>query len=201
MLDYIKGKLISKSLTSATVESNGMGFLIKITLPAYDALPQTGEEVTIPTHLHVKENPMTLILYGFADEKERECFRNIISVSGVGPKTAVSMLSAIDYNRLNALIAKGDSQPLTGISGVGKKTAERIVVELRDRMLKPEMEIVSRGISKDGEPGKLSEIISALLSLGYSRNEAENMIKKVTTSPAWKERNVEEIIKEILRGK
>lgn len=200
LLDYIKGKLISKSLTSATVESNGIGFLINITLPAYDALPGVGSDVRISTYLHIKENPTALILYGFADEKERECFRNIISVSGVGPKTAISMLSAIDYNRLTALIAKGDSQPLTTISGVGKKTAERIVVELRDRILKPEIEIVSPGISKDDQPGKLSEIISALLSLGYSRNEAENMIKKAATSPAWKERNVEEIIKEILRG-
>jgi len=212
LLDYIKGRLVSKSLTSAVVESGGIGFSINITLSAYHTLPETGQEVRIPAHLHIKENPMSLILYGFSDEKERECFRNIISVSRVGPKTAVSMLSAIDYKRLTSLIAKGDSQPLSSVSGVGKKTAERIVVELKDRMLKPEMESVSSGISKDGEPGKLSEIASALLSLGYTRTEAESMIKKVTAFPDWKDkkvtafpdwkdRSVEEIIKQILSGK
>jgi Holliday junction DNA helicase RuvA len=201
MIDYIKGILISKSLTDIIVETGGIGYNVRITLPAYDSLPDINEDVKIVTHLYIKENPFSLILYGFSDEKERDCFRLIISVSGVGPKTGISILSAIGYRELTKFIASGDFQPLTTISGVGRKTAERLMVELKDKLLKPELAAISKTISSDGEPGKLSEIITALLSLGYNRVEAEKMIKKVSTTSTWKELSVEVIIKEILRGK
>jgi holliday junction DNA helicase RuvA len=201
MIEYIKGILISKSLTEIIVETGGLGYNIRITLPAYDSLPDINEEVKIITHLHIKENPFSLILYGFSDEKERECFRLIISVSGVGPKTAISILSAIGYRELTKFIASGDFQHLTSISGVGKKTAERLMVELKDKLLKPELALITKTISSNGEPDKLSEIAGALLSLGYNRIEAEKMIRKVSSSVSWKELSVEDIIKEILRGK
>jgi Holliday junction DNA helicase RuvA len=201
MIDYIKGILISKSLTDIIVETGGIGYNIRITLPAYDSLPDINEEVKIVTHLHIKENPFSLILYGFTDEKERDCFQLIISVSGVGPRTAIRILSAIGYRELTKFIVSGDFQPLTTISGVGRKTAERLMVELKDKLLKPELAAISKTISSDGEPGKLSEIIAALLSLGYNRIESEKMIKKVSTTSTWKELSVEDIIKEILRGK
>ena len=201
MIEYIKGILVTKTLTEIIVETGNIGYNIRITLPAYDSLPDINEEVKIITHLYIKENPFSLIVYGFSDEKERDCFRLIISVSGVGPKTAISILSAIGYKELTKFIASGDFQPLTTISGVGRKTAERLMVELKDKLLKPELSAISKTISSDGEPGKLSEIIAALLSLGYNRIEAEKMIKRVSTTSTWKELSVEEIIKEILRGK
>lgn len=201
MIEYIKGILIAKSLTEIVVETGGLGYNIRITLPAYDSLPDLNEDVKIITHLHVRENPFSLILYGFSDEKERECFRLIISVSGVGPKTAVSILSAIGYRELTKFITSGNFQPLTSISGVGRKTAERLMVELKDKLLKPELELITKTISSNGEPDKLSEIAGALLSLGYNRIEAEKMIRKVSSSAFWKDLSVEDIIKEILRGR
>ena len=201
MIDYIRGILVSKSFTNITVESNGIGYNIRITLPAYDTLPNVNSEIKIITHLQIRENPMSLSLYGFSDERERECFRLIIGVSGVGPKTALSILSAIDYRELTELIIRGDSQPLTSISGVGRKTAERLVLELKDKFLKPELDSIKRTLSSNGEPGKLSEIIAALTSLGYNRVEAEKMLRKVSSTPSWSDLTVEQIIKEILRGK
>jgi holliday junction DNA helicase RuvA len=201
LIEYIKGILISKSLTDIIVETGGIGYSVRITLPAYDSLPDMNEEVKIVTHLHIKENPFSLILYGFSDEKERECFRLIISVSGVGPKTAMSILSAIGYRELTKFISSGNAEPLTSISGVGRKTAERLRVELKDKLLKPELSLISKSISLDGESGKVSEIAGALLSLGYKRIEAEKMIKKVSVSASWKELSVGDIIKEILRGR
>ena len=201
MIEYIKGILISKSFTDIIVETGGTGYNIRITLPAYDSLPDINEEIKIVTHLHIKENPFSLILYGFSDEKERECFRLIISVSGVGPKTAVSILSAIGYRELTKFIASGDFQPLTSISGVGRKTAERLMVELKDKLLKPELALITKAVSSNGEPDKLSEIAGALLSLGYNRTEAEKMIRRISSSASWKELSVEDIIREILRGR
>ncbi|MGH2574240.1 MAG: Holliday junction branch migration protein RuvA [Ignavibacteria bacterium] len=201
MLEYIKGILISKKLTSIIVDSNGIGFGINITLPAYEILPKISEEVKIITHFHIKENPFAVVLYGFSDERERECFRQIISVTGIGPKTAMNLLSAIGYNEFTELIVKGDFQPLTTITGIGRKTAERLVVELKDKLAKAETEYIRRITHIDGEISKLSEISGALISLGYSRPETDKMVKKISESGKWQEMSIEDMIKEILRGR
>lgn len=200
MIDYIKGTLISKTFSEIIVESGGIGYNVKITLPAYDSLPSVGKEINILTSLYIRDNPYSMVLYGFCDERERDCFKLIISVSGIGPKTAVNMLSAIGHAELTELVAKGDYQPLTSISGVGKKTAERVVVELKDKILKPGQDLIMRTVSANGEPSRVSEIIGALLSLGYNRSEAEKMVRKVTLDSKWKDLGVEQIIKDILRG-
>ncbi|MGA2668236.1 MAG: Holliday junction branch migration protein RuvA [Ignavibacteria bacterium] len=203
MLEYIKGKLISKKPTSIIIESGGTAFNINITLPAYETLPQINDEVKIITHFHVKENPISFVLYGFSDEGERECFRQIISISGIGPKTAMSILSALGYKEIIELINKGNYLPLTSISGVGKKTAERLGLELKDKFAKSEMETAYSGFDKQqfGELSKVSAIISGLITLGYNRIEADKMVKKFATSPDFEKMPVEEVIKEILRGK
>ena len=138
MIEFIKGKIVNKKPTSVVIESGGIGFIINITLSAYEKLPPLDSEAKIVTHFHVKENPMGVVLYGFVDEGEREVFRQIISVSGIGPKTAMGILSAINYRELTELISKGNYMPLTRISGVGKKTAERLAVELKDKLAKTE---------------------------------------------------------------
>jgi holliday junction DNA helicase RuvA len=203
MFEYIKGKLISKKPTSVIVESGGIALNINITLPVYEILPQLNEEVKIITHFHVKENPISFILYGFTDEGERECFRQIISISGIGPKTAMSILSAIGYREFIEMIVKGNYLPLTSVSGVGRKTAERLALELKDKLAKGEVEASYAGFDKAafGELSKVSAIISGLVTLGYNRIEADKMVKKFISSPDFEKMPVEEVIKEILRGR
>ena len=202
MIEYIQGRLVNKKPTGVIVDANGIGYNINITLTAYEKLPSVNDEVKIITHFYVKENPMGIVLYGFADEGEREVFRQIISVSGIGPKTAMSMVSAINYRELTELISKGNYMPLTKISGVGKKTAERLAVELKDKLAKTEtgLDVSKFSIDTSTDIGKMSGIISALINLGYNRVEADRMVKKTASNPNFMEMPVEEIIKEILRG-
>lgn len=203
MIEYIKGKLISKKPTCIIVESNGIGYNINITVPMFESLVQAGEELSVITHLHIKDNPFSLTIYGFADERERECFRQIISVSGIGPKTALGILSAINYDQFIELISKGDYLPLTSISGVGKKTAERLALELKDKLVKSDSDTALSSINNGrfGELSKASEVISALISLGYNRLEADKMVKSISGKNGFMEMSAEDIIKEILRGK
>jgi Holliday junction DNA helicase RuvA len=187
MIEFIKGKLISKKPTSAIIESGGIGYLIHITLTAFDALPQQGEEASVVTHLHIKESPFGILLYGFADENERE---------------AISILSAMNYRQITEMIASGNYLPLTAISGVGKKTAERLAVELKDKLAKTEFETSLPHMNKStfSELSKVSGIISALVNLGYNRLEADKMIKKISSSINIMEMSDEDIIREVLRG-
>jgi Holliday junction DNA helicase RuvA len=201
MIEYISGKIISKKPAVVIVESGGIGYEIHTTLPAHEMLPPAGEFVKITTHFHVKDNPFTFKLYGFSDERERECFRQIISVSGIGPKTAMTLLSAINYNEFIDMISKGNYLPLTSISGVGRKTAERLAVELKNKVSKTEPVSVTASDSRFVELNKASEVIQALMALGYNRLEADKMIKNVSSSNGFKEMTTEEIIKEVLRGK
>lgn len=203
MIDYIKGKLVNKKAASLVIEAGGIGYSISATLNAVENIGSIGDEVKITVHLHIKDNPFNILLYGFSDESERECFKHIISVSGIGPKTALSILSAIKYGELIDMISKGNYLPLTTISGVGKKTAERLAVELKDKIGKIENDSVVMGMNtgKLGELGKASEVISALMALGYNRLEADKMVKAVSTKSNFMELPAEDLIREILRGK
>lgn len=203
MIEYIKGKLISKKPTSVIVETSGIAYNINATLTAIESLGAVGGDVKIITHMHIKDNPFSIMLYGFTNESERECFRQIISVSGIGPKTALSILSAMNYQELIELIAKGNYLPLTTISGVGKKTAERLALELKDKIGKSESDSASVSMSsaKFGELSKASEIIQALISLGYTRLEADKMVKTISARNGFMDMPVEDVIREILRGK
>lgn len=203
MLEYIKGVLKNKKTAALIVEAGGIGYNISATLGASEKAGETGAEITVPVHLHIKDNPFSVMLYGFCDETERECFRQIISVSGIGPKTALAILSAINYNELIEMISKGSYHPLTSISGVGKKTAERLAVELKDKIGKIETDstFAAVNIGKLGELGKASEVISALMALGYNRLEADKMVRQVSARNDFMDMPVEAIVREILRGK
>jgi Holliday junction DNA helicase RuvA len=202
MIEFIQGTLRSKKPTSVVIETGGIAFNVNITIPAYELLPALNADAKIITHLHVKENPFSFVLYGFSDEYEREMFRYIISVSGIGPRTAMSILSAMGYKELANLITSGNFLPLTSISGVGRKTAERLVLELKDKIAKGEAVFIPSQFNKDtfGELSKISSIISALVNLGYNRLEADKLVKKISVSKNIMEMQVEDVIKEILRG-
>ncbi len=203
MIDFIKGKLINKKTASLVIEAGGIGYSISATLGAIEQTGEIGSEVLMPVYLHFKDNPISMMLYGFSSETERECFKQIISVSGIGPKTALAILSAINYNEFIEMIIKGNYHPLTTITGVGKKTAERVAVELKDKIGKIETDssFTSLNTNKLGELGKASEVISALISLGYNRLEADKMVKQISLRNDFMEMPVESIVREILRGK
>ncbi len=203
MIDYIKGKLINKKTTALIVESGGIGYSINCTLGTIENTGSIGDEVKISVHLNIKDNPFSVTLYGFRDESERDCFRQIISVSGIGPKTGLSILSAISYNDLIDMISKGNYHPLTSISGVGKKTAERLAVELKDKLGKIEYDtqVAAVNTGKLGELGKASEVISALMALGYNRLEADKMVRAISSRSDFMEMPTEAAVREILRGK
>jgi len=203
MIEFIKGKLISKKPAMAVIEAGGIGYGINTTLGAAENLPPVGEEASIVTHLQIKDNPFTVVLYGFTNEIERDCFRQIISVSGIGPKTAIGILSAINYSELIELIAKGNFIPLTSVPGVGKKTAERLALELKDKLGKTDSDITAIPVYSDkfNELNKASEVIQALIALGYNRIEADKMVRSVSAIPGFMDMKPEEVIREILRGK
>jgi len=199
MIDYLKGILISKKPTSIILDCGGIGFEIHITVPAYEILPSIGEAARIITHIHSRENPVSFVIYGFSDERERDCFRQIISVSGIGPKSAMTILSAINYMDFIEMIANGNYLSLTSVSGVGKKTAERLAVELKDKIGKGDNELSVSGAFNG--LSRASEVIQALMALGYSRLDADKLAKAVMTKSGYTDMAVEEIIKDILRGK
>lgn len=203
MIEFIKGKLISKKPAMVVIEASGIGYGINTTLGAAENLPPVGEEANIVTHLQIRDNPFTVVLYGFTNEIERDCFRQIISVSGIGPKTAIGILSAINYNELIELIAKGNFIPLTSVPGVGRKTAERLALELKDKLGKTDADNAAFPVysEKFSELNKASEVIQALIALGYNRLEADKLVRNVSSNPGFMDMKPEEVIREILRGK
>jgi Holliday junction DNA helicase RuvA len=132
MISYLHGRLAEKSPTEVTVDVNGVAYAVHIPLSTFEALGEIGAEVKILTYLHFREDAMQL--YGFATSAERDLFKLLISISGIGPKMAQGILSGISVNELKNFILHGNFNALMSIPGVGKKTAERLVVELRDRV-------------------------------------------------------------------
>jgi Holliday junction DNA helicase RuvA len=202
MIDHLNGKIISKKPSRLIIDLNGISFDVLITLSLYETLPEVGESASVVTHLYIKENPMSLVLYGFVNEEERECFRNIISVSGIGPKTAISVLSGIGYKEFTSIILNSRVEQLTSVSGIGKKTAERLGLELKDKLAKYSDSAIERiKVSGNDELNKVNEITMALISLGYNKPEADNLVKRSYSSGSWNNTSIEEIIKNILSGK
>jgi Holliday junction DNA helicase RuvA len=199
MIERIRGKLIDKNSSFVIVDCSGVGYGINISLPTSEKLPEAGEEVTLLTHLVVREDLMQL--YGFADTLEKDLFLLLISVSKIGPKTALSTLSGMPAYRFVNAIKTGDITALTKIPGIGKQTAERVVVELKNKIDKiivsPFAEngnIEQRGIM--GKP--YEEAVLALTSLGYKGYNSEKAVRRVYEEKG-KDLPVEEIIKFALK--
>ena len=181
---------------AVVVEVNGIGYGLRISLSTYQHLPEEGNQVLLKTYLHVRED--VLQLYGFFDDEEREIFAGLLSVSGVGPKLAQTILSGLSPDRLVQAIQQNDERALQSISGVGKKTAQRLVIELKDKFKKFETSIHPSGQAAQQPLGvNGEEAVMALLSLGYSRPLAERAINKVAGS--GNTLTVEDLIKQALR--
>ncbi len=172
MIGSIKGKIILKTEKFVIVETSGLGYKVSVSPDTLSKAKKTGEEIMLWIHTHVRED--ILDLYGFKEREELEFFEMLIGVSGIGPKGALSILGIASIDTLKRAIGTGDTSYLTKISGIGKKTAEKIVIELRDK-ISNKMKGENAGPSLQGE----LDTLEALKSLGYSQNEAREALKKV----------------------
>ncbi len=194
MLSYLTGKLTYKTPTEIVIDVNGVGYSLHISLTTYEQLSSANAQVKVFTYLHVRED--ALQLFGFASESEREMFKFLISVSGIGPKIAQGMLSGMTADELKSAIQSGDIAALTSLQGVGRKTAERLILELRDKIGKAEIELPSFTATSPQIKTR-NDALNALISLGYNRNTAENAIREVLKEN--KDLPVEELIRQALR--
>jgi Holliday junction DNA helicase RuvA len=194
MIGRLRGILISKQPPWLLVEVGGVGYELEAPMSTIYDLPQTGKEVTLLTHYAVKED--SVALYGFLHESERASFRNLLKVSGIGAKTALAVLSGVSTQEFARLVQAGDVVALTKIPGIGKKTAERIVVELRDRVdgLGASMPGLSAAPGAPADP--TAEATVALQQLGYKPAEVSRLVQKVAEAGD----SAETIIRKALRA-
>lgn len=198
MITFLNGKLVEALPTQVVVEVAGVGYEALIPLSSYDKLPAPGQPVHLLTQLIIREDAHTL--YGFMSAPERDLFRLLInSVSGIGPKTALNVLSGMNVVTFRGAVANGDVKALSQISGVGKKTAERIVVELRDKVgAAGALEAASarHGLSPDDQ--KLSDATLALMALGFKQMEAHDAVR-AAQAVLGAEASVEQIVRACLK--
>ncbi len=189
---------MEKNPTSMIIEVGGIGFHLQIPLSTYEMLPEVCQTVRILTHFMVREDSHTL--YGFLTEEERRLFKLLISVSGIGPKTAITALSGISIMELKHAIVEGAVHVLTGISGIGRKTAERMVVELREKLVVDANPSFPALTGKNPERQTLIEdSLQALVALGYRRQSAKEAIQKVLKTPDAEQYSVEDLIRASLK--
>jgi Holliday junction DNA helicase RuvA len=198
MISFLRGKLVEALPTQVIVEVNGVGYEALIPLSSYDKLPAPGQEVKLLTHLVVREDAH--VLYGFMSGAERELFRLLINtVSGVGPKIALNILSGISVTAFRGAVANGDLKSLAQISGVGKKTAERIVVELKEKVgAAGAWEALSAQRARSPEEQKVNDAVLALMALGFKQAEAHDAVRKVQDS-LGPQATVEELVRACLK--
>lgn len=179
MIAHLRGRLLSKAPNQLIVDCNGVGYDVVISIATFSELPSEGAEVSLHIHTHVREDQ--LALFGFASTQEKRLFERLLTISGIGPKLAITVLSGISPERLVAAIRGGDHATLTRIPGIGKKTAERVVLELKDKLEDMAVPVAA------GAPGHHTPVgddaLSALVNLGYARPIAlkaiETAIEKI----------------------
>ena len=187
MISFLEGILVSVSLDSLVLDVGGVGWQLFASRNTLEKLPAVGEKVRIQTYLHVRDN--LLVLYGFHNAEERELFMQLISVTGIGPKVAINILSALPVQTLKGAIFNGDLALLTKIPGIGKKTAQRITLELQGKLAQLESQFApSEAPSADA--------LEALLNLGYNRSEAFKAIEQIA---ATGEQETSQIVKKALQ--
>lgn len=196
MIYSVRGKLIHKEANLAVIECAGVGYACRTTLSTVSKLDGIGSEAFLYTYLHIREDAVEL--FGFADEKELNCFKMLISVSGVGPKAGIAILSDTTPERFALNVATGDYKAFTKTKGIGPKLAQRVVLELKDKISKEQLAAVKGGDEINYAAvtggGNTAEAISALVVLGYSQTEAASVIAKLDPSLS-----VEELIRNALK--
>jgi Holliday junction DNA helicase RuvA len=193
----LEGKIVSKSPVEVVVDVGGINYLVNIPVTVYEKLGEVGANVKLYTYLIVREEE--IYLYGFSSVEERDFFKLLISVSGIGPKMAQAIMSGMSVDELKNSIIRGDVSSLVSIPGVGKKTAERVVVELRDKIAKIEFAGKPLEFISSDQVEVRNEALLALISLGFSRQSAEKAIRAVLKENEKMEFTVEELVKQALR--
>jgi len=195
MIGRLQGVLLEKQPPSILIDVQGVGYELEASMSTFYQLPECGEKLVLHTHLVVREDAQ--LLYGFHSLSERVMFRNLIRISGVGPKLALTILSGISAEEFTRCIMEDDSKALTRLPGVGKKTAERLVIELKDRLEKDQtvkLSGTSNTIEKHVSP--VNDAVSALISLGYKAQQASQMVRDIDIDG----KSTEEIIRTALQG-
>lgn len=179
MITFVAGKLVAALPTQAVIDVGGVGYEVLIPLSSYDRLPPVGQAVQVLTHLHVREDAH--ILYGFMSIAERDLFRLLVNnVSGIGPKLALAVLSGMSVGNFKAAVVNGDVASLSKISGLGKKTAERIVLELKDKVgVAAAWEAASAAHAPSPEQEQANEAVLALIALGYKQVDAHKTVREI----------------------
>ena len=197
MIGRLSGLLLEKQPPQLLVDVQGVGYELEAPMSTFYQLPAMGESVTLHIHMVVREDAQ--LLYAFYSLSERQLFRDLIKINGVGPKLALTILSGVTAEEFTRCVMESDTKSLTALPGVGKKTAERLIVELRDRLAKNATTVLPGGGSVAGlkvDSNPISDAVSALTSLGYKAQEASQMVRLVATEGL----TTEEIIKAALQS-
>jgi len=192
MITHLEGKLVEKNPTDVVIDCNGVGYFINISLHTFSQIPDR-EHLRLYTYLQVREDSHSL--YGFSSKTEREIFKLLISVSGIGANTARTMLSSLTPDQIKEGIAGGDVALIQSVKGIGAKTAQRVIIDLKDKVLKvygiDELSLIPNNTNKD-------EALSALDVLGFNKKQSEKVVDRILQNQ--QEASVEQIIKEALKN-
>lgn len=175
MIAFVSGTVVEKGASYALIQVGGVGFRLAMSTGSLAALPATGDEVIVHTYLHVREDELSL--FGFESEAEKRAFEQLITVSGVGPKVALATLSALSPDALTAAVAAEDVATISSVPGIGKKTAQRIILDLKDKLGAGELGAVAASSRGRGAGAGLAEATEALLAMGFSSAEAAAALK------------------------
>ncbi|MDD3404540.1 MAG: Holliday junction branch migration protein RuvA [Hespellia sp.] len=197
MITFIRGELVAYEEDKVVVDVNGVGYGIYMSQQAMGLLPQTGNEVKIHTYMNVKED--TMQLFGFLTRDDLNIFKLLIGVSGIGPKGGLSILSQLSPDELRFAVMTGDAKAISAAPGIGKKTAEKLIIELKDKLSIDDILTHAAECDTKGHPESANEIqseaIQALVALGYSSSESLKAVKQVDFTDS----NVEDVLKEALK--
>jgi len=196
LIDSIKGILVKKNPTSVIIDIGGIRLGVPITLATFEKIPDPNQAVELLTYLHVREDIMEL--YGFYDDHERDVFMQLNSISGIGPRSAMNILSGTNPIEFKKKIIDSDVASLTSIPGIGTKTAKRIIVELKDKFTDQETDSDLDFLLVSSDKDKIDDVTKVLISLGYKRGAINQVIKKLVSKDGLDE-NIEDIIKSALK--
>jgi holliday junction DNA helicase RuvA len=197
MISFLEGELVEALPTQVVISVQGVGYLVYIPLSSFDHLPAIGQRLRLLTHFIVREDAH--LLFGFVTVAERDLFRLLVQhVSGVGPKLALAVLSGMSVGQFKAAVVNADVNALSRISGLGKKTAERIVLELKDKVgVAAAWQLAASG--QDEQQTKINDAVLALLSLGFKQVEAQRAVREILSSEKLEPLNTEELVRRALK--
>jgi Holliday junction DNA helicase RuvA len=197
MIVYLKGTLIEKAPSTVTIDVGGVGYEVFISVNTYDRLPASGQECMLRTYNHIREDAQ--ILFGFIDDKEKNMFEMLLNVNGVGAKTALSILSGLTVNELSLCISENNVKRISSVHGIGKKTAERIAMELRDK-INP-FEALAGADSNHPENTVTRDTVMALTALGFPQDKAVKMVQAVVAKEGAPPDDTEILLRKALGSK